>query len=116
VCPAGSNVSFTVTAANKGNMILRTLHLTSPELGALTCTQDIDIDIRQTLTCTAQANFAQTDLENGDQTFHAWGESPTLLTNDNVSATPQIIQTLEAPSLAVDVMGSSCTKPPRMRK
>lgn len=109
-------MSFIVTAVNTGNLILQDSYLTSPQLGALNCTQPVAIPVRGSLQCTAASNFDQDDMEQGDQTFNAWGESPTLLSANNVSANPKVVQVLESPQLVVDVVAPECIKPARMRE
>lgn len=115
VLPTGTDVSFVVTATNKGNLILRDSGLNSSELGPLHCTQPVDIPVRGSFQCTAQSNFDQDDMENGNQDINAVGSSRTLLSG-NVSATTVRVQVQETPQLVVDVVAAECTKPPRMRK
>jgi hypothetical protein len=115
----GTNVSWTLTASNTGNLILRNTTITSPELGTLTCAQNISVAIRGSMTCTSVFEFTQDILEMDDKTFTAKVASPTLLimanaVNDTVAATDKVVVVQEAPKLEVDVKAPECTKPARM--
>jgi hypothetical protein len=116
---AGTNVSWTLTAQNTGNLILRNTVITSPELGSLTCTQDVSVAVRGSMTCTSVFEFTQDILEADDKTFTATVTSPTLMnrtdaTNDIRAASDKVVTVQEAPALEVDVKAPECTKPARM--
>jgi hypothetical protein len=117
--PAGTNVSWTLTAQNTGNLILRNTVITSPELGPLTCTQDVSVAVRGSMTCTSVFEFTQDILEADDKTFTATVTSPTLMnrtdaTTNTRAATDKTVTVQEAPTLEVDVKAPECTKPARM--
>lgn len=116
---AGTNVSWTLTANNTGNLILQNTVISSPELGTLTCTQDVAVAVRGSMTCTIVFEFTQDILEMDDKIFTATVTSPTLLkkagvTDSTVAATDKIVVVEEAPALEVDVKAPECTKPARM--
>jgi hypothetical protein len=116
LCEPGTDVTFTIKAVNDGNMILRNsvLSSTSTQLGALVCTENVDIPVRGQMVCSAVSNFNQDDMEANDEVFDASGTSDILLAP--ATATPQTITVNEMPQLVIDVMGATCTVPPLMRE
>lgn len=112
---AGQNVSWTITATNTGNMILRDTVITTPELGTLVCANNANISVRGSQVCTSTFTFTQEILEADDKTFKATVTSPTLPAGSTtVSASDVVIVVAQAPSLSIDVVAPECTKPARM--
>lgn len=124
---AGTILGFDAVALNTGNLILRgsSLASTSTQNGVtvtlpLNCTQPVDIPVGGQLKCTTTSLFDQDGMELGNRQFDANGTSVTLVTDlqpsDYVAASHVTIDVVEIPLLVVDVMGTECTRPARMRK
>lgn len=93
-----------------GNLILKDIVLTSPELGALTCPASNQADPSSLgYTCTATYTVNATDLERGQLTFTAKGTSSTL--SAEVAAAQPVVLTMEAlPQLHQDLEAGSCNQ------
>jgi hypothetical protein len=96
-----------------GNLILKNIVLTSPELGALTCPASNQDDPSSTSTgsysCTAAYNVNATDLERGQLTFTAKGTTSTLAAEVS-AAQPVVLTMVASPALHQDLEAGSCNQ------
>lgn len=93
-----------------GNLILRNVKLSSPELGPLTCpdaTDSATVDPAASWTCTGTKVVNATDLEQGELVFRASGTSATLPTVVAAAESAQLTMQAE-PQLTMRLVPGSC--------
>jgi hypothetical protein len=114
---AGAVVQMTVTASNNGNIHLRNITLSMPDLGDLTCSSPLGSDLLvggASLECSGSFAFSQDALEAGSRNFTAGGAAANL-GGPAASDTVEVV-VAASPGLQLDVDALNCTKPARMRE
>jgi uncharacterized repeat protein (TIGR01451 family) len=98
---AGQAVTFTVTAANTGNVALAGVTVSDPDLGTVSCPPSFtgSLSPGAAVSCTGTYNVAQADLDSGSYTNHAGATStqtPAAVTaSDTINAS-------QSPALTLD--------------
>lgn len=96
----------------RGNLILRSVAVSSDNLTALTCLPSGATTIipGSKLTCSGTYNVTQLDLERGELGFTAQATSATLPTANKtvVTPTPATLKMLATSQLELDVDAGSC--------
>lgn len=113
---AGTEVQLLVTASNTGNVHLKNVTLTVPGLThQLNCSSSLEVlHAKQQAVCYGSFLFDQDALEAGSKSFTASGNAANLAAG--VDSNVVLLLVAAAPQLYLDVQGTNCTKPARLRK
>lgn len=116
ITQAGTVVQLLVQGTNKGNVNLKNVTLSVPGLTSpLNCSSGLEVlPPKQHVECTGSFLFTQNTLEAGSRNLTANGAAANLAAG--VSSSPVLVQVAAAPQLSLDVQGTNCTKPERLRE
>ena len=75
----GDTISYTLVATNDGDVPLTAVSIIDPKLGALTCTQPVNLALTEQLSCTGSYPLIQADIDAGSvsNTATVTGKTPT---------------------------------------
>ncbi|MFC2173624.1 hypothetical protein ACFLU6_13490, partial [Acidobacteriota bacterium] len=106
---AGDIISYTLTATNTGNVTLYGVTISDPMLPSLICTQPVDLNPNESLTCTGSYIITQADLDAGSVTNTAAvnaSDPNDQPVSDGASETVEAVQT---PGLTLDKTAAPAT-------
>lgn len=111
VSRANATVFLLVTASNTGNVRLRNVTLSIPDL-ALSCPSTQLLEVDRHIECNGSFQFNQDTFEAGNKSFMAEGTASELSSVE--LSDPVMVEIDASPGLQVDVDANECLKPSRM--